>query len=51
MKDFHNKEIKLIIMNEINKLYNQVSKKQSVIDPSEFKEHLQKKEKPTGLYN
>lgn len=27
MKDFHNKEIKLIIMNEINKLYNQVSKK------------------------
>ena len=43
MKDFHNKEIKLIIMNEINKLYNQVSKKQSVIDPSEFKEHLQKR--------
>lgn len=43
MKDFHNKEIKLIIMNEINKLYNQVSKKQSVIDSSEFKEHLQKR--------
>ena len=43
MKEFYNKEIKLIVMNEIDKLYNEVHKKQSIIDTSEFKEHLQKR--------
>ncbi len=43
MKDYYNEEIKNVILNVIDKFYNEVSKKRSLIDPNEFKEHILKR--------
>lgn len=43
MKDIYNNEIKEIIMNEIDKLCDEILGKRSLIDPLEFTNHLQKR--------
>ena len=43
MKDLYQKEVKEIVLNEIDKLYEEIPWKKSLIEPSEFMEHLIKR--------
>ena len=43
MKNIYRNEIKEIIMNEIDKLCDEIPEKRSLIDPLEFMNHLQKR--------
>ena len=43
MKDLYQKEVKEIVLNEIDKLYEEIPWKKSLIESSEFMEHLIKR--------